>query len=144
LAVEALNPEVYSVVEIVNPANAKHLAHAHVDEIISATELGAKLAVQATLHPGLARFVESILTFDENGEFYTGPLPESYDGLRAHEVLAKMYHEHGCILVGLVRDGQILLLPAAGERLRAGDEVIVLSIDPPAFARPSGRSGLRA
>ncbi|MBC7288346.1 MAG: NAD-binding protein, partial [Armatimonadetes bacterium] len=45
LAVEGVNPRVYTVVEIVNPDNARHFAHAHVDEIICCTDLGAKIAV---------------------------------------------------------------------------------------------------
>jgi voltage-gated potassium channel len=134
LAIEALNPDIYTVVEVLNPANAHHFAHAHVDEVISATDLGAKMAVQAALHPGLSRFVNSLLTFDENGEFYTGPLPPDCAG-SPEDALRTLYDRHGCILIGVVRNGEMHLLPQCTERLSPGDTIIVLSIDPPPFAR---------
>ncbi|MBC7288347.1 MAG: hypothetical protein H5T86_09945 [Armatimonadetes bacterium] len=82
-------------------------------------------------------------------------MPVEYDGLEPKDVLARMYQDYGCILVGVVResgaqghqaDGQhegdaqerpgILLLsdPEIGQTMTAGQEVIVLSVDPPPFA----------
>ncbi len=135
LAVEALNPAVYTVVEIINPSHVKHLAHAKVDEVIAASNLGAKLAVQASLHPGLARFVDSLLTFDDNGEFYTAALPPQYAGLTVNEVLQRLHSEYGCILLGALREGEMHLLTSADERLGAGDTVFFLALRPPEFMR---------
>jgi len=137
LAVEALNPDVYTVVEIVDRAHAKHLAHARVDEVVTSSELGAKLAVQATIHPGLARFVDNLLTFDEKGEFYTAALPAELAGLTAGEAAQRLHGDHGCILLGIVRDNDMHILFSAGERLAEGDTILFLALEPPAFL--SGR-----
>lgn len=142
LAVEALNPAIYTVVEIVDAGNARHLVHAHVDEIVSASELGAKLVVQAALNPGLARFVDSLVTFDENGEFYTADLPVELAGLTASEAMQRLHREHGCILLGRVQGTSMSLFTSPDERLNAGDRIFFVALSPPPFAK-SGQPSAR-
>jgi voltage-gated potassium channel len=70
LAVESLNREVHSCVQILNSANRIHFEHANADEIICLDQLGANLAVAAILNHGTSYLVSELLAFNSGSEFY--------------------------------------------------------------------------
>jgi len=70
LAVESLNREVHSCVQIVNSSNKIHFERAHADEIICLDQLGGNLVVASALNPGISKVVSELLTFDSGSEFY--------------------------------------------------------------------------
>jgi voltage-gated potassium channel len=70
LAVESLNREVHTCVQLMNSANRVHLEHAHADEIICLDQMGGSLLVASALNHGVAYLVTDLLTFDKGSEFY--------------------------------------------------------------------------
>jgi voltage-gated potassium channel len=70
LAVESLNPEVHTCVQIVNSTNRMHLERAHADEIICLDQVGGSLAVASALNHGVSRIVSELLNFNLGSEFY--------------------------------------------------------------------------
>jgi voltage-gated potassium channel len=70
LAVESLNRDVHSCVQIMNSDNCSHLEHAHVDEIICLDQMGGSLAVFSALNHGVSKIVSELLTFNEGSEIY--------------------------------------------------------------------------
>jgi voltage-gated potassium channel len=70
LAVESLNREVHTCVQLMNSANRVHLEHAHADEIICLDQMGGSLLVASALNHGVAYLVTDLLTFDRGSEFY--------------------------------------------------------------------------
>jgi voltage-gated potassium channel len=70
LAVESLNRDVHSCVQIMNSANCPHLRNAHVDEIICLDQVGGSLAVCSALNHGVSTIVSELLTFNIGSEIY--------------------------------------------------------------------------
>jgi len=87
LAVESLNREVHTCVQIMNSANRMHLERARADEIICLDQLGGSLAVAAALNHGVSNVVSELLTFNCGSEFYR------YDGHISNKLAGKEFAE---------------------------------------------------
>lgn len=87
LAVESLNREVHTCVQVVNSANRMHLERAHADEIICLDQVGGSLAVASALNHGVSRIVAELLTFDIGSELYR------YDDHISEELVGKEFSE---------------------------------------------------
>jgi voltage-gated potassium channel len=92
LAVESLNREVHTCVQLLNSSNRMHLERAHADEIICLDQIGGNLVVASALHHGVSRIVRDLLTFNEGSEFYRfdKPLPEHMVGKEFHEAVMEL------------------------------------------------------
>lgn len=105
LAVETLNPEVHSCVQILNSANRRHFERAHVDEVICLDQIGANLAVASALNAGLSYLVSELLTFNSGSEFYrvTGSLVVEMTG-KSYVEASQLLVERHMILLGVETD----------------------------------------
>jgi len=137
LAIEAINGDVYTCVELMNESNKKHLHHANVDEVVCIGEVGAKLVVQSALNPGLANLLGDLLSFDENGEFYRCAMPLTSHGKSFRDALVHLYDEHGAVLVALERGGEHILKQESDVTVQAGDVGVILANEmPPGLKAP--------
>jgi len=87
LAVESLNREVHTCVQIMNSANRMHLERAHADEIICLDQIGGCLVVASALEHGVSHIVSELLTFNIGSEFYR------YDGHISDRLAGKEFAE---------------------------------------------------
>jgi voltage-gated potassium channel len=87
LAVESMNREVHTCVQIMNSANRMHLERAHADEIICLDQLGGSLVVASALNHGISSVVSELLTFNVGSEFYR------YDGHISDKLVGKEFAE---------------------------------------------------
>lgn len=87
LAVESLNRDVHTCVQIVSSANRMHLERAHADEIICLDQVGGSLAVASALNHGVSRIVSELLNFTLGSEFYR------YDGHISDKLVGKEFTE---------------------------------------------------
>jgi voltage-gated potassium channel len=133
LAIETLQPEIYSCVEVLNPQNAIHFHRANVDEVISVTDIGNSLIVQAALNPGISRFISGILTFGDGDELYRIPAPAAFIGRTFLELSEWLISEHNMVLVGTCsNDSDSIDRSKLGQiRFSEGDNVFVLAEDQP-------------
>ena len=75
LAVESINPDAYSCVEVIKSENRVHFERTHADELVVSAELtGALLAASARTH-GLTGVIADLLTHPEGQELYRVPVP---------------------------------------------------------------------
>ena len=100
LAVESLNRDVHTTVQIQNSSNRVHLERAHADEIICVDQMAGHLVVASTVNHGISRVVSELLPFNSGSEFYR------YDVQPSDEVVGKEFKEAVQLLV---REGIILL-----------------------------------
>ena len=100
LAVESINRDVHTSVQIMNSANRVHLERAHADEIICIDQMGGHLVVSATLNHGVSSVVRELLTFNAGSEFYR------YDRPLSDNMLGKEF----CEIVHMLAEQRILLL----------------------------------
>ena len=102
LAVETMNPQVYTCAQLQNSENEIHLQRANVDETIPFDVLGANLSVASALNPGITRMVSELVHFDEVSEFYklNPPLPNDVIGA-SFRIASSWFSEREMILVGV-------------------------------------------
>ncbi len=119
LAVEDLNREVHTCVQIMNSANSLHLRHAHADEIICLDQVGGSLAVFSALHHGVSLIVSELLTFNKGSEIYRYDRPLSDEvAEKEYTTVAKALTEQRMILLAVETDYR--------EELKAIESVDVL------------------
>jgi voltage-gated potassium channel len=101
LAIESLNPDCYTCVEVVQSANRPHFARTKADELVVSAHLtGALLAHSASTH-GLSRVVGDLLTFPEGNEFYWISVPEKLVGVTFKAALSILKQNYDALAVAI-------------------------------------------
>lgn len=102
LAVETMNPKVYTCVQLMNSENAIHLTRANVDEIVPIDVLGATLSVASALNPGVTKVINELVHFNSGSEIYrlSPPLPPDVVGTTFKEA-AQWFTSRDMILVAI-------------------------------------------
>lgn len=131
LAVESLNKNVYTVVQILNPENQKHLERANCDEIICTTEVSTRLVVQSSLNHGLSKFFGDVLSFGEGSEIYRIRLAKRYVRKEYFELGAELMMKHRISLLALQQGAEMYINPEKSIQVKEGDHAFVLSPDHP-------------
>ncbi|NOY80035.1 MAG: hypothetical protein GXP31_03420 [Kiritimatiellaeota bacterium] len=143
LAIEAIEPRVHTIVELLKSRNRIHFQHTSVDEVVCIDELTEKLIAQAALTHGLSEVYIRLLTATEDtNEIYVVPVPSAYVGkpYRALEKALVDYEEEAVILVG-VQTFEVRTEHGAPVHDWRGEPVIEprLTINPPPVSSlPSG------
>jgi voltage-gated potassium channel len=129
LTVESINPDVYTIVELVNEANVPHCKRAKADEIIVSNEISSGLMARATLNHGITRIVSELLSSHHGNELYKLPLPSSMIGRQFIEVFTEVKQVYQCIIVAVERETQedIISNPPTDYQFEEGDYLIVIA-----------------
>lgn len=143
LAVETLNRDVYTCVEVLDPKNRQHFARANVDEMFVRGELGAHLLARSTLCKGLSAIVSELLRWDEGNEFYKIALGDYYPsvvGKTFDDALDHLRRNFNIILLGVERTTEreeMLIDPGEELVLLKGDNAIVVPCRDAESRKPS-------
>ena len=89
MAIEALAPQVRTVVEVNNPNHVEHFERADADEILVSSQLVSRLMARSSLYPGVAGLVTDIVSGGEGSELYRVSLPDEYVGLSIDDLSAR-------------------------------------------------------
>ena len=127
MAIEAIAPQVRTVVEANNPIHVDHFRRAEADEILVTSKLASHLLARSALYPGLSELVTDIVSGGEGSELYRVGLPDEYAGLSVDDLSAKLRGEHRATLLAVTRDGKSMTNPPADFRLQAGDDAVVVA-----------------
>lgn len=102
LAVETLNPSVYTCAQLMNSENTIHLMRANVDEVVPFDVIGANLSVASAVNPGITRLFRELIHFDDGSEFYklAPPIPSVLVGKSFRDALS-WFADKDMILVGV-------------------------------------------
>lgn len=129
LAVESLNPDCYTCVEVVHSSNKEHFNRTKADELVVSAHLtGALLANSAITH-GLSRIVGDLITFPVGNEFYWVDLPPQMVGIPFKDILLQMKERHDCLPIAIesAADGRHVTNPDGGLVLSEGDRILVIA-----------------
>ena len=128
LAVESINPDCYSCVEVIRSENRQHFLRTRVNELVVSAELtGALLAGSARTH-GMSKLVGDLVTHPEGFEFHRIDLPSELVGRTVLESLVPLKERYNAVLVAVTRrDGQYELNPPATRTFTAGEDLLVIS-----------------
>lgn len=100
LAIESLNRNVYTCVQLKNSEFKKHLERVHVDETICLDHMSGNLMVASALNHGLSNVLNELLEFNSGSEFYKKKVPEGFVG-RGFKDAAKTLLDESIILIGV-------------------------------------------
>jgi voltage-gated potassium channel len=131
LTIESMNPNVYSVVELIDGANERHCLRANADEIIVGSELSSHLIASAANDHGVSRIVLELLSSRFGNELYTMPVSKEMVGKRFLDLFISMKTENNTIVVGVQksRGGNVISNPDSDYLLEKGDFLMVISQD---------------
>ncbi|MCI5161700.1 MAG: potassium channel protein [Candidatus Electrothrix sp. AX5] len=131
LTIESMNPDVYSVVELVDKKNEQHCLRANADEIIIGSELSSHLIASAASDHGISRVVTELLSSRYGNELYSMPVPAEMVGKKYLDVFIAMKTEHNITVFGIQkgRAGAFLPNPNVDYPVVAEDLLLVISKD---------------
>ena len=127
LAVETLNPDVYTIVELVDEENVRHCQRARADEIVVGHQFSSRLLATAAVDHGMSKVVSELLSQRFGHDLCRLPLPKKMAGREFFDVFCEMKKANSAITVAVQRDGEVVINPASDYRLAAGDHLIAIT-----------------
>ncbi len=127
MAIEAVAPEVRTVVEVNNPAHVEHMQRARADEVLVTSRLASRLLARSALYPGLTEIMADIVSGGHGSELYRVKLPDAYLGLSIDDVATRLRGDHRATLLAVTRNGRPSINPPADFKLEAGDDAVVVA-----------------
>jgi len=144
LAIESLNHNAYTCVEVVRSENRQHFERTRADELVVSAELtGALLAASARTH-GLTGVIADLLTHPEGEELYRVPVPPQIAGQTVRHALEVMKDVHDSLLIGLFHGGTCTVNPASDTVIQADDDLLVVRNRPVSTAELAGSAKAKA
>jgi voltage-gated potassium channel len=126
LAIESINPDAYSCVEVVKSENRQHFERTRADELVVSAELtGALLAASARTH-GLTAVIADLLTHPEGPELYRVPAPPEVVGMSVRFALEQMKDVHDSLLVGVYEGNACSVNPPSNTVIPQGADLLVV------------------
>lgn len=128
LAVESINPNCYTCVEVIKSENRQHFERTKADELVVSAELtGALLASSAVTH-GLSRVVTDLITHPVGNEFYEMSAPSDVVGKTFMEALTHLKDSHDCIPMAVSKNGSDYEInPARDRTIQENDRFLVIA-----------------
>ncbi len=123
LTAETICPEIYSIVECVDPGNEVFFKRAHCDSVVCLSALTDQLIVQELQDPGVSAIVNELTSNTAGKQFY---IVEPKGQFATYAALQAAYDAQTALL-GIQRAGENLLLPAPSLAIEAGDKVILVA-----------------
>jgi voltage-gated potassium channel len=126
LAVESLNHDAYSCVEVVKSENRQHFERTKADELVVSAELtGSLLAASARTH-GLTAVIADLLTHPEGQELYRIPVSAELAGQSARHALEVLKDVYDSLLVGIFTADGCTVNPPSDTILPPGGDLLVV------------------
>lgn len=135
LAVESINSDAYTIVELSDKANIQYGEFANADEIIVGTELSGDLIAKSAINHGLARVTSQILRTDDGCEFYQVKCSPSMIGRNFREILIELNEAYNAIPIAIQKndDKTDIVNPPATYIIQDGDALLVIAEERPVF-----------
>ncbi len=133
LAIDAINPNVHVIVELLYSRSETYFKYTHVNEIICLEQLAEKLLAQSALTPGLSQVYMDLLTQSlDTNEIYQEPVPDQFIG-KSYRELEKWIlslEEKDLILIGFStmrekREGEQALVNSKGRAIQ--EKVVIIN-----------------
>jgi voltage-gated potassium channel len=127
LAIESLNPNCYTCVEVVHSANREHFNRTKADELVVSGHLTGALLAHSAVARGLSKIVDDLLTFPEGDEFYWVKIPPGWVGMKFYDALTQLKLRLDCLPLAIGHDGSYTTNPSVDHVLGEGDRLLVVA-----------------
>ncbi|HIQ36587.1 MAG TPA: potassium channel protein [Desulfocapsa sulfexigens] len=131
LTIESINPDVYTVVELVDKANEQYCLRANADEIIIGSEMSSHLIASAASDHGISKVISELLSSRYGNDFYSMSVPEELIGMKFIDVLVAMKAQSNAIVLGVQKGstGEFISNPDVDYLVSQEDNLLVISGD---------------
>lgn len=131
LTIESMNPDVYTVVELVDKANEQHCLRANADEIIIGSELSSHLIASAASNHGISKVISELLSSRYGNEFYSMQVPKEMIDLKFIDVFIAMKTQSNTTVLGIqeASTGEYISNPDIDYCVSQEDKLLVISRD---------------
>jgi voltage-gated potassium channel len=126
LAIETVNADAYTCVEVIRSDNRRHFANTNANELVISGEVTGALLAGSAMNPGLSRVVTNLVTHPDDQEFYRIPVPTDLIGSPVAEAILTLKHRHDALLVAIVRGIDDYQLNPPMDRTLAPDEHLLV------------------
>lgn len=124
LVIESINPDVFSIVEIVDSRKTRQFEFAGSNSIICVSDLTSNLIIQELQDPGIKNVVQELTTNRFGKQLYL----VSLSGKEAtYRDLVLYGLERGITFLGVIRDSGVLLNCSAGEKISVRDRAVAIA-----------------
>jgi voltage-gated potassium channel len=129
LIIESMNPEVYTIAELINEQNVSHCRRAKVDEVIVLNEFSSRLISRAAIDHGVTRLLAELLSAGTGNNIYQLNVPKEFVDKPFSEVFIGMKHHKNCIVTAIFREteNRIITNPGIDEIVQANDQLVVIA-----------------
>lgn len=133
LTIESINPDAYTIVEIVDKINEQHCRRANADEIIIGSELSSHLLATAAIDHGLSTIVSELISARYGNDLFSVYAPQSYQGKNYLEVMVDLKKKHQATLLGIQksRGGELLANPDPDYTIEEKDYLVLIATKRP-------------
>ncbi|WP_163335762.1 TrkA family potassium uptake protein [Desulfopila sp. IMCC35008] len=133
LTIETINPNAYTVVEVVNKENEQHCRRANADEIIVGSELSSHLLATAATDHGMSTIVSELISARYGNDLFSVFLPAGYTGKPYLDVMVEVKKEYGATALGIQkgRGGELLTNPEQDYVICEGDYLVLMARERP-------------
>jgi voltage-gated potassium channel len=126
LAIETVNAQAYTCVEVIRSDNKRHFANTHANELVISGEVTGALLAGSAANPGLSRVVTNLVTHPDDQEFYRIDVPADLVGQPVSTALVALKERHDALLVAIVRGIDDYILNPPMDRMLAADEKLLV------------------
>ncbi|MDY6935208.1 MAG: ion channel [Spirochaetota bacterium] len=128
LTVESINPNAYTIVELVDIINVPHCERANANEIIVGSDFSSKLISRAAVDHGISKVLSELLTSRMGNDLFKIPVPKSLEGLTFIDVFTEMKRVNNSIVLGIQKgsDGIVKSNPPVDFLVESGDSLILI------------------
>jgi voltage-gated potassium channel len=132
LAVEAMNPAVYSCVEVIRTENLPHFQRAKVDEVVVSAGLAGNILAASAMNHGLSRVIADLTGHETGNEFYAVEVPRALHGSTFWTAADQLKSQADALLIGVARNGfEYTVNPSSGHVIEPGDRLLVIADSDP-------------
>lgn len=126
LAIERLNSEIHTIVELLNEENVYHVRNAGCDEVIVSGSYTGTMLSQVVQFPGISDVFGSLFNPGEGSQVYESRIQESLVGKSFSEASGELFKQGKGILVGFRRGSELFISPKQDPQLKGSDSIIVI------------------
>ena len=130
LAIKKSNKSTVVCAEVNDPDNEDYLKAAGCEIIIDTRSLSSRLLAMSLQNPAVNDIVTELVSQAGN-EIYREPVPARYHGRQFIDAFSDLKKMNDGIVVGIEREGRVMVNPAAAQVLNAGDILLIVSLEPP-------------
>lgn len=125
LAIKGLNPDIYSVVEILTPRQKNNCIRAGANEIIETSLLSGLALYNSTLFHGVTKIIYQLLDHQYEHMLLYEDIPISLVG-KSFKECVDTFENKDSLIIGLNRKDEVKIHPTPSLIIEHGDQVIVI------------------